>query len=521
MSRATLTTAMAIAARNTERLPGRRRPAPRHGQQPGGEQHRHHPERVRTRAEPEQRARGEQQHRGRDHRATRADPVRQPDHLLPQIVLDVRHHVREVGAEPEQRTGRDHPRTAATAGPASPSSTKAGSAPNATAYGSGDSGVAFRPRLYDQAAATPDQVRRRRPPAAPRTTAVRPRPERSRRATRTVRDGYDAGGHRLVGPARGDVAAAVDDVVAPADRQLPGQDRGQHPQRARAPRPAARAKALAMQVTATVGSGWHARSRPTQRLRPSAQYRSGRVTRESAQRPGPVRRPGRRPGGTGAGRSRCCTGSPRLVPGWSRPRPGRVRCCSTWPAAAGCSRRTSPAGLPARRLDLSAPSLAVAREHGVAPVRADARSLPFADGSRRRRRAPASASSTFRTCRGWSPRCAGCCGRAGRWWPTRSRTPDRPVHRGHARRTAARRPATGAARPGAVRGPAAAGRRVRPARCGPASCPGCGRRCRRRRLAAPAGARSRGWSGPGRRSCCSRPSASNWSRYPSEGEDPV
>src|SRR5262245_33574242 len=32
-------------------------------------------------------------------------------------------------------------------------------------------------------------------------------------------------------------------------------------------------------------------------------------------------------------------------------------------------------------LDLSAPSLAVARGHGVLPVRADARRLPFADGS--------------------------------------------------------------------------------------------------------------------------------------------
>ena len=75
-------------------------------------------------------------------------------------------------------------------------------------------------------------------------------------ATRSTATVTSPGDHRLVRAADRAVAGGVEQVVEPADRQLPGQHRGadEHDP-AHGVRPAVTASAVIVQVTAAVGSG--------------------------------------------------------------------------------------------------------------------------------------------------------------------------------------------------------------------------------------------------------------------------
>jgi hypothetical protein len=134
-----------------------------------------------------------------------------------------------------------------------------GTAPKASAYGSHDSSVAFAQALYDQAAATAARCSRpERQPSA--SEAGTHRAAAVRAAARTRATGSSPRATGLSGrPVRWSRAASIQSLLQPTDSwplrkaAVTSSDRQ--------PSPVETARAVAMAVTAAVGSGWLARTR--------------------------------------------------------------------------------------------------------------------------------------------------------------------------------------------------------------------------------------------------------------------
>ena len=269
-----------------------------------------------------------------------AQPVRQAAHPGAGVVGQVGQHVGEVRAGAEQRAGGHQPDRRGRL-PGSASTTKAGSAPNDTAYGSTETRwtsaascrAARRPgRAVEPGRRAPGSVVSASSGLATAATArPRPWPPADRAGWRPA--------CRCAPPRR---PARRRAVVAPADRELAGQHRERHRDDAGRPVPDCPRRAdAATAVTAAAGSGWLALTSPNTRRRHKG---SLVVTGQScharcharrgsagvhpapgaaAQRSASVRRPGRRVVAAGrrvrdaalAGRARAALVPPATRPG--------------------------------------------------------------------------------------------------------------------------------------------------------------------------------------------------------------
>ena len=237
ISSATASTAVATASRNGAR-PGRAAGA-QHGRPGraagGGGEARPGPPRRLARADGHHQDGRRQQHRAGHRRPGGAEPLRQPAHPRGQVGVDVGHHVEEVRPGAQQGSGEQQPgrrRRAAR----QPEGEEGGQQREAGGVRQPGPTGPLQPEVVGPAAGHPGQVGQPGPPAA----GQRQRHAGRGRQPAGQGDGARpdrAGDQRFVPPAGRQVARAVDQVVAPADRELAGQHRGrdQHAARRRAP----------------------------------------------------------------------------------------------------------------------------------------------------------------------------------------------------------------------------------------------------------------------------------------------